>query len=79
MLNLSQAGLAQRSGVNLYSLRRFEKTGLVSFESLLNLAVVLGALDDFDQIAAGDLKPIETRSLDEILAGSQTRNRGRLK
>lgn len=78
-LNLSQAGLAERSGVNLHSLRRFEKTGLIALDSLLKIALVLGVLADFDQIAAGDLKPEDTRSLDEILASSKTRNRGRLK
>lgn len=78
-LNLSQAGLAERSGVNLHSLRRFEKTGLIALDSLLKIALVLGVLADFDQIAAGELKSEDTRSLDEILASSKTRNRGRLK
>jgi transcriptional regulator with XRE-family HTH domain len=78
-LNLSQAGLAERSGVNLHSLRRFEKTGLIALESLLRIALVLGVLADFDQIAAGALEPEDTRSLDEILASAKTRNRGRLR
>lgn len=76
-LNLSQAGLAERSGVNLHSLRRFERTGLIALESLLKIALVLGVLADFDQIAAGEPKGGDKRSLDEILAASRTRNRGR--
>jgi transcriptional regulator with XRE-family HTH domain len=36
-LDLTQAGLAKRSGVALGSLKRFETTGLVAFESLLKL------------------------------------------
>ena len=78
-LNLSQAGLAERSGVNLHSLRRFEKTGLISFESLLKLALVLGVLDDFDRVGTIESQLPEARSLDEILAGSRQRNRGRMK
>ena len=78
-LNLSQAGLAERSGVNLHSLRRFEKTGLISFASLLKLALVLGVLDDFDRVGTIKAQLPEARSLDEILTGSPHRNRGRMK
>lgn len=78
-LNLSRSGLAERSGVNSSSLRRFENTGLISLESLLKLALVLNALDDFDHLAAADGQATESRSLDEILASSRPRNRGRLK
>ncbi len=77
--NLTQPGLARRSGVNLHSLRRFEKTGLVSFEALLKIALVLDCLDDFDQVAAGETGATEARSLDQILAHTRKRNRGRLK
>lgn len=78
-MNLSQAGLAERSGVNLSSLKRFEKTALISLESLLKIAFVLGAIDDFDRIAAEDQNAPGARSLDVILASRRTRNRGRLK
>lgn len=77
-LNLTQAGLAERSGVNLHSLRRFEKTGLIALDSLLKIALVLGVLADFDQIATSDPGAEDTRTLDEILASNKTRNRGRL-
>ena len=77
-MNLSQSGLATRSGVNLHSLRRFEKSGLISLESLLKLALVLECLDDFDTIAPNSVPDRTARSLDQILASSQKRNRGRL-
>ena len=53
-MNLSQAGLAKRSGVTLGSLKRFETTGLIAFDSLLKLALVLDCLGDFDKVAADD-------------------------
>lgn len=49
-LKLSQAELAERSGVSLGSIKRFERTGKVSFEALLKLAQILGRLPDFEKI-----------------------------
>ena len=46
-LNLTQEGLANRSGVSLGSLKRFETTGQISLESLLKIAFILDCLDDF--------------------------------
>ena len=42
-----QLTLAERSGVSLGSLRRFEASGQVSLQNLLKLAFALGRLDDF--------------------------------
>jgi transcriptional regulator with XRE-family HTH domain len=47
VLNISQKELAERSGVSLGSVKRFESSGLVSLSSLLEIALVLGCLDDF--------------------------------
>lgn len=55
---MSQAELADRSGVSLGSLKRFEGIGKVSLESLLKLVHVLGRLDDFE----GILQPEEDMS-----------------
>jgi transcriptional regulator with XRE-family HTH domain len=77
-LNLSQAGLAKRSGVPLGSLKRFEKTGLVAFDSLLKLALVLDCLGDFDRLAADDAQSLSGRPLDEVLAVTHTRKKGRM-
>jgi len=46
----SQQQLAKRANVSLGSYKRFERTGQISFESLLNIAFVLGRLDDFDNL-----------------------------
>ena len=48
--NYSQAELATRSGVSLGTVKRFESSGKISFESLLKLAHLLDALDHFDNL-----------------------------
>ncbi|MDA0772335.1 MAG: helix-turn-helix transcriptional regulator [Cyanobacteria bacterium] len=70
--NLSQEGLAKRSGVSLASLKRFEASGKISLESLLKLAQVLGALEDFKSL----FKAKELKSLDEIIDNDKRRERG---
>ena len=45
-----QVTLAERSGVSLASLRRFEESGRVSLQNLLKLAFALGHLDAFDAL-----------------------------
>jgi transcriptional regulator with XRE-family HTH domain len=49
-LGLSQVDLADRAGVSVGSLRRFEQTGEISFASLLRLSHVLHRLEDFEQL-----------------------------
>ncbi|QZE14962.1 helix-turn-helix transcriptional regulator [Halosquirtibacter laminarini] len=49
-LKFSQAEMAERSGVSLGSLKRFETTGQISLDSLLKLARLLNKLDDFKLI-----------------------------
>ena len=72
-----QATLAQRSGVSLGSLRRFEDTGEVSLKNLLALAFALSRLDDF----SAALEPPPARSIAELEAldlRPRQRKRGRL-
>ncbi len=45
-----QSTLAERAGVSLASLRRFEQTGRVSLKSLLRLSFALRRLGDFDDL-----------------------------
>jgi transcriptional regulator with XRE-family HTH domain len=78
-MGLTQGGLAKRSGVTLGSLKRFEASGLIAFEALLKLALVLDCLRDFDSLAAQDESALAGRSLDEILSLGQTRKKGRLR
>jgi transcriptional regulator with XRE-family HTH domain len=77
--NLTQEGLAKRSGVSWSSLKRFESTGLIALESLLKLALVLDCLVDFDKVCIDDGRGFATRSLDEILSKPKTRRKGRIK
>lgn len=49
-LKMSQEEMAERSGVSLGSLKRFENTGKISLESLLKLMNLLGRLKEFDNI-----------------------------
>ena len=73
-MNLTQNELAARSGVTFSSLKRFEREGLIALDSLLNLALVLNCLDDFDKLATESPASSATQSLDALLA-SPTRRR----
>lgn len=77
-MNLTQNGLAARAGVALGSLKRFEQTGLVSFDSLLKLALVLECLGDFDKVCVDDMQALSSKSLEQVLASSKRRRKGRL-
>lgn len=71
-----QSTLAKRSGVSLASLRRFEESGKVSLQSLLDLAFALNRLDDFDDL----LQPPPASSIAELEAAEERapRKRGRI-
>lgn len=72
-MNLTQSALAARSGVTWSSLKRFEREGLIALDSLLNLALVLDCLDDFDKLAVES--PPAAQSLDALLATPAVRRR----
>jgi transcriptional regulator with XRE-family HTH domain len=78
-LNLTQEGLAARSGVSWSSLKRFEYTGLIALDALLKLALVLDCLADFDAICMNDGGNFESKSLDQLLVEPKPRRKGRLK
>jgi transcriptional regulator with XRE-family HTH domain len=78
-MNLTQEGLARRSGVAWGSLKRFESTGLIALESLLKIALVLDCLSDFDRVCVDDERGFAARSLDQILSRPKTRRKGRIK
>lgn len=71
-----QVTLAERSGVSLASLRRFETCGQISLRNLLKIAFALDRLDDF----AGLLRRPAASSLAELEAAETrpTRRRGRI-
>lgn len=66
---LSQAELAERSGVSLGTLKRFESTGKISMESFLKLLLILGRLDEIEKI----LLPEENIKEIESLFSDKTR------
>ena len=47
---ISQMTMAERSGVSLGSIKRFEQTGEISLSSLIKLAMVLGYEEDFNDL-----------------------------
>lgn len=49
-LGWTQQVLAERSGVSYGSIKRFERFGKISFESLLKIAEVLGRMEDFEKL-----------------------------
>lgn len=48
--NITQKQLSVQSGVAYASVKKFETTGIISFESLLMLCNALGRLNEFDSI-----------------------------
>jgi transcriptional regulator with XRE-family HTH domain len=73
--NLSQQSLSERSGVSLAVLKKFERTGKISLESLLKLALPLESLGDFVDLFK-QTSPEAFPTLDALLK-QKTRKRGR--
>lgn len=78
-MDLTQEGLAKRSGVALPTLRKFERTGVLSLESFLKLHMVLGGLEEI--IKSTQIKNAPFLSIDDVLKTDRTptRKRGKLK
>lgn len=74
--NWTQQTLADRSGVSLGVLKKFERTGKISLISLLKLAQALGELESFAQLFPDKPLP-QYPSLDAMLLATQPRKRGR--
>ena len=67
----TQQELADRAGMSLRSLQRFERTGQIAFLSLVRVAIALDAVD-----ALGELFTEEPASLEDVLERPR-RQRGR--
>ena len=77
-LQWRQEDLASKSGVSIATLRRFERSGQISFQGLAKLLVSLGLADSF----LASLKRPETApmSIDAFLnAGAPKRQRSRVR
>lgn len=72
---LTQAGLANRSGVSLASLRKFEQKGLISLESFFKLAMALGRIESLVEAT----KPEDENflSIDDVLKKKEDKKRQR--
>ena len=57
-----QSTLAERSGMSLASLRRFEQSGQISLESFLKLTHALKRLEEFTDVLA----PLPAQSIAEL-------------
>jgi transcriptional regulator with XRE-family HTH domain len=62
-LKISQKEMAERSGVSLGSLKRFERSGKISLESLLKLMHLLGRLSDLDHVLKEKENPDDIEKL----------------
>lgn len=68
----TQETLAHRSDVNLHTLKRFERTGKISFERLLSLAFALGVMSEFDSLFILKIPP----TIKELRKQLKKRQRG---
>lgn len=73
-LGWMQATLAERAGVSLATVRRFERSGQITLANFLRLLHALGTLDEL----ADRFEAAPVRTLDELAAASRPpRQRGR--
>jgi transcriptional regulator with XRE-family HTH domain len=73
-INLTQAGMSARSGVNINTYRRFESTGEIAFLNLVKIAYALDMTDDIDRLFSQK----KYNSIDEVVnAGKSERKRGK--
>nr|WP_294518883.1 helix-turn-helix transcriptional regulator [uncultured Rhodopila sp.] len=70
--NLSQQGLAERSGVSLGTLKRFERSGAASLEAVARIALALRMEAGFEKL----FQPPRFTSLDDVIAAPRKRQRG---
>jgi transcriptional regulator with XRE-family HTH domain len=62
---LTQAGLSARSGVALGTLRKFERTGAASVETVIKILMVVGGLQDV--IHASAPEDAAFHSIDDVI------------
>ncbi|MDE2827329.1 MAG: helix-turn-helix transcriptional regulator [Bacteroidota bacterium] len=67
-LNLTQAGLSERSGVALSTLRKFEQSGAISIDNLLKLMLVVGGLRKIVEASAPNQRRFS--SIDDVLSNT---------
>lgn len=60
---ISQKALAEKSGVSLGSLKRFEQSGEISLHSLAKIAIALGVEDELEQL----FSQVPFTSIEEVI------------
>jgi len=79
-LELTQEGLAERSGVALSTLRKYEQKGVISLDSFLKLLSVVGGLEEL--VTSLEPPKINFKTIDDVLKENDNvakRQRGRKK
>jgi transcriptional regulator with XRE-family HTH domain len=71
-VNLSQEGVANRSGVTLASVKRFEQTGLISLDSLIRIAFVIDGAEEFNNL----FQPKAFQTIQDVIGPAHSRARG---
>ena len=74
-LQLTQQGLADRSGVSLGTLKKFERSGQIALQSFVRLAIALQDERALEQL----MQEQKFSSLDEVLQSDKQRQRGRIR
>lgn len=72
-MNITQKVLADKSGVSLGSIKRFERQAEISLKHLLRIALVLDSLDEFHTL----FPTHQYQSVDDILQNDKIRERQR--
>jgi transcriptional regulator with XRE-family HTH domain len=73
--NFSQQGLAERAGIPLGTLKRFETAGAASLELVVRIALTLRMENGCENL----FEPPRFTSIDDVLAAPPKRRRGRTK
>lgn len=63
--NLTQKALAEKVGIAVGTINRFEKCGEIQWNHLLRIALVLGCLEEFDNLCRPSNKPVSLFNLPE--------------
>ncbi|HVU32572.1 MAG TPA: helix-turn-helix transcriptional regulator [Opitutaceae bacterium] len=72
-LNWRQIDLAERSGVAVATVRRFERTGVIALPGFAKLAATLGLADDL--VAVLKKRPTQATSVEEFVKAPAKRQR----
>ncbi|MCF7827033.1 MAG: helix-turn-helix transcriptional regulator [Candidatus Marinimicrobia bacterium] len=73
LLNITQQELANQSGVSLGSIKRFETKHQIALQSLITIAVVLDASNEFHQLFPMN----QFKSIAEVLRATKQQARKR--